>query len=163
MPWITSRCRPRKDATVIHMDSDPLKSRMAMFYIDSALRLQTDPVRSIQNLTSYLNVKFAEALASDTHKRRRDQLVKAHQARLSKIALDAQPLNDGSITPAYLMNRLRSTCPADTTWVVEAVTNSVIAADQIQAKTPGSWINCGGGGLGWSGGGALGVKLAMDL
>ena len=48
-------------------------------------------------------------------------------------------------------------------WVVEAVTNSVIASDQIQVNIPGSWINCGGGGLGWSGGGALGVKLAMDM
>lgn len=26
----------------------------------------------------------------------------------------------------------------------------------------GSWVNCGGGGLGWSGGGALGIKLATE-
>ena len=134
-----------------------------MFYIDSVLRLQADPVRTIQNLTSYINVKFAEVFASDSHKRRREQLVEGHRTRLSRIAFNAQPTNDGSISPAYLMSRLRSTCPVETIWVVEAVTNSVIAADQIQAKIPGSWINCGGGGLGWSGGGALGVKLAMDL
>ena len=61
------------------------------------------------------------------------------------------------------MSQLRRACPAETVWVVEAVTNSVIASDQIQATIPGSWINCGGGGLGWSGGGALGVKLATTM
>jgi thiamine pyrophosphate-dependent acetolactate synthase large subunit-like protein len=53
--------------------------------------------------------------------------------------------------------------PKDTIWAIEAVTNTAFVADQIQATIPGSWINCGGGGLGWSGGGALGVKLASDF
>lgn len=60
------------------------------------------------------------------------------------------------------MSELRNACPADTVWVIEAVTNATIAADQIQATLPESSIICGGGGLGWSGGSALGVKLAMD-
>lgn len=136
---------------------------MAMFYIDSILRLQTDPIRSIQKLTGHIRSRFSVQLAGEIYAGRKDKLVQAHQARLAKIATEAYPLKDGSISSAYLMSRLRSACPHDTIWVVEAVTNSVIAADQIQAKTPGCWVNCGGGGLGWSGGGALGVKLAMDM
>lgn len=42
------------------------------------------------------------------------------------------------------------------------MTNTGFVADNIQATVPGSWINCGGGGLGWSGGGALGIKLASE-
>jgi thiamine pyrophosphate-dependent acetolactate synthase large subunit-like protein len=45
---------------------------------------------------------------------------------------------------------------------VEAVTNTLLVHDNLQPTLPGQWINCGGGGLGWSGGGALGVKLATD-
>ena len=52
--------------------------------------------------------------------------------------------------------------PDDTVFAVEAVTNSVLVADQVRPTGPGQWINCGGGGLGWSGGGALGIKLAVD-
>lgn len=52
--------------------------------------------------------------------------------------------------------------PRDTIFAIEAVTQTAFVADNIQATFPGSWINCGGGGLGWSGGGALGIKLASD-
>src|SRR5690606_19534230 len=47
-------------------------------------------------------------------------------------------------------------------WAVEAVTNTLFVHDGLRPTLPGQWINCGGGGLGWSGGGALGVKLATD-
>ena len=53
-------------------------------------------------------------------------------------------------------------CPGDTIWAIEAVTNTVFVHEGIRPTLPGSWINCGGGGLGWSGGGALGIKLASE-
>ncbi|CAG9955602.1 unnamed protein product [Clonostachys rosea f. rosea IK726] len=34
--------------------------------------------------------------------------------------------------------------------------------DQLQVDKPGHIVNGGGGGLGWSGGGTIGVKLATD-
>lgn len=57
---------------------------------------------------------------------------------------------------------MRELVPNDTVFAVEAVTNTILIADQIRATLPGQWINCGGGGLGWSGGGTLGIKLAVD-
>ncbi len=89
-------------------------------------------------------------------------LKESHELRLAALELQAQPLDDGQIGPAYLMAQLRQTCPRNTTWVVEAVTSAVIAAEQLRPTEPVSWINCGGGGLGWSGGGALGVRLALE-
>lgn len=53
-------------------------------------------------------------------------------------------------------------CPEDTLWAIEAITNTVFMHDNLQPTLPGSWINCGGGSLGWSGGGVLGIKLASD-
>lgn len=111
-------------------------------------------------MTAFINTNYGKLLASDSFDVRWQRLVEEHRKRIASIALKAQPTSDGRITPAYLISQLRAVCPKDTTWVVEAVTNSVVASDQIQATIPGSWINCGGGGLGWSGGGALGVKLA---
>jgi thiamine pyrophosphate-dependent acetolactate synthase large subunit-like protein len=61
------------------------------------------------------------------------------------------------------MSEVRKAVPKDTLWAIEAVTQTGFVADQVQATIPGSWINCGGGGLGWSGGGALGIKLASDV
>jgi thiamine pyrophosphate-dependent acetolactate synthase large subunit-like protein len=31
----------------------------------------------------------------------------------------------------------------------------------LQVERPGSWINCGGTGIGWSNGAALGVQMAL--
>lgn len=135
---------------------------MPMFYIDAVARVQADAVKSVQYLNRYLRTNYSEVLDSETYKERWTALVQNHKKRLSDLAIQAQPLEDGSISPSYLMSQLRAACPKDTVWAVEAVTNAVVASDQIQPVLPGSWINCGGGGLGWSGGGALGVKLAHD-
>ena len=132
-----------------------------MYYIDAVIRVQADPVRSMQSLIKYIKTKFDGALGADIDATRWSRLVKDHAERTASIGLQARELQDGSISPAFLMSQLRATCPLDTVWVVEAVTNAVVAADQVQPTMPGSWVNCGGGGLGWSGGGALGVKLAL--
>jgi thiamine pyrophosphate-dependent acetolactate synthase large subunit-like protein len=60
------------------------------------------------------------------------------------------------------MSHVRHHLPRDTIWAVEAVTNTAFVADQISATEPGSFLGCGGGGLGRSGGGALDIKLATD-
>ena len=163
VPWITARCRPRKDATVIQIDSEPLKHTMQVFYLDAVARIQAHPTKCLEALAAYIEHNFGSIITSDAFVTRWDWLVEAHQARLSQIVQEARPTVDGSLSPAFLMSQLRTRCPVDTVWVVEAVTSAFIAADQIQATIPGSWVNCGGGGLGWSGGGALGVKLATDL
>ena len=134
-----------------------------MFYINAIARFQVDPVRSIQSLTRFIKANYSEVLSSDIFESRWNDLVDDHRERISTIELQAQPSSGSKISPAYLVSQLRRACPAQTEWVVEEVTNSVIASDQIQATLAGSWINCGGGGPGWSGGGGLGVKLATTM
>ena len=135
---------------------------MPMFYIDAVARYQVDAVRSVQHLTKFLQAKYSDMLASQSFSDRWARLEEEQKVRHTNIALQAQPLADGRISSAYLMSQLRRACPVDTVWAVEAVTNAVVASNQIQPVRPGSWINCGGGGLGWSGGGTLGIKLALD-
>ena len=45
---------------------------------------------------------------------------------------------------------------------MEAVTETATVADQLQTTIPGSLYSSGAGGLGWSGGAAIGIKLAAD-
>jgi len=101
-------------------------------------------------------------LQAETYAMRRTALEVAHRRFVAGIASQAKPEANGHYQTAYLMSQLRKFCPADTIWCIEAVTQTQIVADQIQATLPGSWVNCGGGGLGWSGGAALGMKLAAD-
>lgn len=93
--------------------------------------------------------------------RREEEYKKARQA-VADLAAVPSGGDDAALNASYLMAQVRKFCPEDTIWAIEAVTLTAIVADQINATLPNSWINCGGGGLGWSGGGALGIKLATD-
>lgn len=162
VPWINTRCKPREDAKIYHIDVDPLKQQMPLFYIKSNARYRADALTSVEQITSALKSdEFAGKLEA-SNAGAEEKLVKAHQEKLATIAKAAEPLEDGSFGTGHLCKLLRENCPEDTIWAIEAVTTTQFVHDNLQPKLPGSWINCGGGGLGWSGGGALGIKLATD-
>ncbi|KAG5786330.1 hypothetical protein H9Q73_000064 [Fusarium xylarioides] len=162
VPWVQTRCKPREDAKIFHIDVDPLKQQMPTHYIQADARYKADGLTSIQQITEALNKKeFASKLevnAAETEKQRAE----VHENKLASIAKAAEPLADDTFGTGHLSKKLRDLCPEDTIWAIEAVTNTGFVHDNIQPTIPGSWINCGGGGLGWSGGGALGIKLATD-
>ncbi|KAF2401741.1 thiamine diphosphate-binding protein [Trichodelitschia bisporula] len=159
VPWIPTQCKPATSARIYHIDTDPLKTNMPVFYINALARYRADAHLATQQLNSYISSSAALVPRAAAYASRWDALVADHAQRLQAIALQAQPLPNGHFQTPYLMRRLRALCPADTIWVVEAVTQTFAVADHIQACAPGSWFNCGGGGLGWSGGAALGIKL----
>ena len=161
VPWIPTQCKPRREALIIHLDSDPLKQQMPVFYIPAEARYKVDSYTAFKQLNSYLqhDEDLLRHLAS--YENRWTKLQEDHDKRLRIIHDLAKPSENGDYDVSYLAAAVRKAVPADTIFVVEAVTNAILVADQIQACLPGSWINCGGGGLGWSGGAALGIKLAV--
>ncbi|ODA83900.1 hypothetical protein RJ55_02417 [Drechmeria coniospora] len=165
VPWIPTRCKPIEEARVFHIDVDPLKERMPLFYIESEARYKADALTAMRQILDCLKESHAASILA---KRAKDQAaaeqarLQSYAARLEKIAQAAEPRADGRFGTGHLSRVLRSVCPQDTIWVVEAVTNTGFIHDNVRPTQPGSWINCGGGGLGWSGGGALGIKLATD-
>lgn len=162
VPWIPTQCHPKEGAKIIHIDADPLKQQMPVFYIKAIARYRASSETAVTQLIEYIKTSMKEQISTSTFSERWTALQAKHKARLETIASQAKPGPDGSFACSYLINQVRAACPKDTIWAIEAVTNTAFVADQIQATFPGSWINCGGGGLGWSGGGALGIKLATD-
>jgi thiamine pyrophosphate-dependent acetolactate synthase large subunit-like protein len=163
VPWIPTQCKPKDDAKIIHIDVDPLKQQMPVFYINALARYRADSETAVTQITEHLKAKFESEITSSRFEERWTKLQDSHKQRLQTISDQAKPGEDGTFGCSYLVHQLRKACPQDTIWAIEAVTNTAFVADQIQATFPGSWINCGGGGLGWSGGGALGIKLATDF
>ncbi|KAJ9136845.1 Thiamine pyrophosphate enzyme [Pleurostoma richardsiae] len=164
VPFIQTMCKPRDDAVIFHVDCDPLKQMMPVYYIDAVQRHRADSLTTVEQLTAHIkgNETLRTKLSSSTFKQRWEALRQNHKDRLEDIAARARPLEDGSFGTGHLCRELRRLCPEDTIWSIEAVTNTVFVHDNLQPSTPGHWINCGGGGLGWSGGGSLGIKLATD-
>lgn len=164
VPWIPTQCKPRADAKIFHIDVDPLKQVMPLFYIDAIARFRADALTSVEQVTGQLksDETLKAQLASEESEKRGQAVKAAFEERIKTIAEKSKPLADGGFGTGHLSAKLRELCPKDTIWAVEAVTNTVFVHDNLQPTMPGQWINCGGGGLGWSGGGALGIKLASD-
>lgn len=168
VPWIPTQCKPRADARIVHVDVDPLKQQMPVFYIPAMARFKADSATAFSQINDYLSSssELTAALSDKSHAAAAKKRQAAYDARwghfkeLAKLPSD--PAN-ASIDPHILGGQIRATVPEDTIFAVEAVTLTGFIADQIAPVLPKSWINCGGGGLGWSGGGALGVKLASDF
>ncbi|KAH5471378.1 hypothetical protein HBI23_117660 [Parastagonospora nodorum] len=164
VPWVPTAYQPSASATIIHLDSDPLKVQMPVFYINAVARYRVDVAIALRqiNETIGMSTTWVDQLRSSIYKERWENLEKEQQERWSIAMTKAAVEPNGSYNTAFLARVLKDSCPAKTTWVVEAVTNAMTVHEQVAPKRPGSWINCGGGGLGWSGGGALGVKLALE-
>ncbi|CAK1360827.1 unnamed protein product [Cercospora beticola] len=163
VPWIPTQCRPRDDAKIFHIDVDTLKQQMPVFYINAIARYRVDAETALTQITAYINYSMKDKVSSPRFSELAEARTASHQARLDTIAAQAVLSEEGHFGCPYLIRQVRDACPPDTIWAVEAVTNAAFVNDQIQATLPNSWINCGGGGLGWSGGGALGIKLATDF
>ncbi|KFX85957.1 hypothetical protein V490_09300 [Pseudogymnoascus sp. VKM F-3557] len=163
VPWVNTLCHPAKTAKIFHIDVDPLKQQIPVFYLAAEARYRADSYTSICQLTKYLtSPSYSTKFSEESFNKKWAALAQSHQARLQSIQQLALPKDDGTFGTGHLCRTLRKLVPADTIFAIEAVTNTGFVADNIQATLPGSWINCGGGGLGWSGGGALGIKLASE-
>ncbi|KAH7412966.1 acetolactate synthase-like protein catalytic subunit [Cadophora sp. MPI-SDFR-AT-0126] len=163
VPWINTQCHPKEGAKIYHIDVDPLKNQMPVFYLNALQRYRADSFTSITQLTKYITSCLSNKINSEVFNQRWDALAESHSKKLADIVKATEPKPDGTFGTGYLCRTIRKLVPEDSIFAIEAVTNTLFVADNIQATLPGSWINCGGGGLGWSGGGALGIKLASEF
>ena len=166
VPWVRNLCRPREDATILHIDVDPLKTSMPVNYNEAVARWRADSYTSLQQLNAYIasNASYQKRLASSTFLQRAETLRESHANLIATIARSATP-SSGPSTPldaGLITAALRRACPLDTIWSVEAVTNTFHIYDQLQLTIPGTLIGSGATGLGWSGGATIGMKLATD-
>ena len=160
VPWIPTLCKPKSSARIFHIDSDPLKQQMPVFYIPSEGRWRVDSCTAFRQLHMHISSNPTLSEQGQSYTDRWDRLQRTYEERQLAARQLAQSSADGSFNASYLSFAIRKAVPVDTIFAVEAVTTTGFVADQIQPRIPGTWINCGGGGLGWSGGGALGIKLA---
>ncbi|KAL4933335.1 putative thiamine pyrophosphate enzyme [Aspergillus undulatus] len=167
VPWIPTQCKPSDTAKIIHVDVDPLKQQMPVFYIPAIATFRAESATAFKQINEFVpsNEKLKQVVSSEENtargKRREEAFRKARQA-ITDLAVTPSGGNDAALNASYLLSQVRKSCPVDTIWAIESVTLTPIVSDQIAATLPNSWINCGGGGLGWSGGGSLGIKLATD-
>jgi thiamine pyrophosphate-dependent acetolactate synthase large subunit-like protein len=164
IPWTPSKNPPPKNAKIYHVDIDPLNEQLRVSFFPAHGRWRVDSFTALAQLVEHVenDKALAKTLQDPEYASRKERQTKAHEARLTAIKSHVCLNHTESLNGHNVGSLLRSELPDTTKFVVEAVTNSQIMHDQLHPSQPGTWINCGATGIGWSNGAALGVKMVLQ-
>jgi acetolactate synthase-1/2/3 large subunit len=160
VPWIPSSMPERPETRWIQVDVDATKRDLPIWNFPADLRVQGDCAIVLRQV-----LEVIRARADDAWRARIAARIAgwepARQARAQRLAAAAvQPGEADAIGVPFLMDALNRQLRADDIVLNEAIRNGGVVQDHITRSEPGSFIGFAGGGLGFSGGMALGVKLA---
>jgi acetolactate synthase I/II/III large subunit len=159
VPWIPTVTKPSAAARIYHIDVDPLKEQMPLWYFPMQHSYRADAATALQQINAYVAAVQASGKIDETLvAERRAHYTAIHAARMKELAARETPHQD-VITPEYLTARVREHLPPDALVLNEGITSHNTIADHIRANRPGSFF-CGGGSIGWNTGAAIGIKLA---
>jgi acetolactate synthase-1/2/3 large subunit len=160
VPWFPRDVEPNEKSFWAHIDIDVLKLGSPMWTFPGELRLQGDSGRILEQLLAELKARATPGLKKAAAARL-ERLKAAREERLAaaaKIAADKGKAD--AINPHYLMAELGKVLDDEDVVFNEAVRNALPVLMQIPRSKPNTVVDTGGAGLGWSGGMALGAKLA---
>ena len=155
VPWIPTSSVPRGDAAVYHIDVDPLKMQMPLWYISARGRYAADACTALRQLNTELDKLTPDATLVEQRRARWAELHAARKARLAEKELPGERL-----TAEYLTAAIRRRLTAETLFVNEGISHYQTIFDHLALCRPGAMFTSGGGSLGWHGGAAIGAKLA---
>lgn len=160
VPWIPKTTRPNQNAYWVQMDVDAIKRELPLWPFATDVRLEGDSAQMLEQL-----VEAVEALATPQFRiqaaQRVERLMTEH-AKRGQAAADraAEPGAPDRLNVHHVCAALgRALDPSDIV-LNEAITNRLVVFEQIPRTQPGTLVGLAGSGLGFSGGMALGYKLA---
>ena len=160
VPWVPKTTRVNPKAWWAQMDLDAIKRDMPMWGFATNARVEGDSELLLAQLISAVKAiatpEFHARAAS-----RLKRLEAAHAERQQKIVAAAQaPGEVGAINPAHLCAAVHRALADHDIVLNEGIRNTITVFDQVPRSEPGTLVGLPGGGLGFSAGTALGLKLA---
>jgi acetolactate synthase-1/2/3 large subunit len=160
VPFVPQYAKRVEAIKWIQIDIDPLKSEFPMWGFPTDIRIQADCACVLQQV-----LDVVETRADDRYRRRIAERIASwaparDAAARRRAAASADRGVSGGLNPAFLFSELnRKLSPHDIV-LNEAIRNALFVQEQIRRTEPGSYVGLAGGGLGFSGGMALGMRLA---
>lgn len=142
VPWIPKIAGPRPDATVVHIDPDPLRVDMPLWTFPVDLAVAAHGVTVLEQVADHLEAD------------------PAGKWRGLRTGERPAPESGEAISARELVEALNVVLRDDDIVVEEAVTNAPVLHDTLERHLPGTVAGTGSPGLGWGLGGAVGVKMA---
>ena len=160
VPWLPQSVADRPELPWIHVDVDAVKKDFPMWGFPTDLRIEGDCGTVLGQV-----LELVRAGADDGFRQRAAGRIASwapqRELRRRRIAdAGATVGSTGAISPDFVCACINEVLRPDDIVVNEAIRNSLSVLNQVQRTRPQSYIGLAGGGLGFSGGMALGAKLA---
>ena len=157
VPWIPLVNHPNPNAKIFHIDMDPLKEQMPMWYIATEGSYQANAATALAQLNDHLDSVHIDQAAAEE---RCAHYTKLHNDRAERLRQREQKPDNNAISSEYLTACVREAATRDAIFLNEGITNYKVINEHIGAAAPRMMYTSGGSSLGWNGGAALGAKLA---
>ncbi len=160
VPWLPKYVPDNPALTWIQVDVDAVKKDFPMWGFATEERVQGDCATVLAQVLEIVRAK-SDAAFRGRVARRIAGWEKDNAARAARIAAAAaKPGTVGAITPDFLCAALNAQMGEDDIVLNEAIRNTFPVLNQMVRTKAQTYIALAGGGLGFSGGAALGAKLA---
>ncbi len=161
VPFVPQSAKRARAIKWIQIDIDALKADFPMWGFATDLRISGDSAVIIGQV-----LEAVEARADDAYRRRVAERIaswsdarETHAKRLT--AASANKGEIGALNAAFVFKTLGAKLSQDDFVLNEAIRNGPILQEHLRRTKAGSYIGLAGGGLGFSGGMALGLRLAQ--
>jgi acetolactate synthase I/II/III large subunit len=161
VPFVPQSAKHASAMKWIQIDIDPLKANFPMWGFATDMRIAGNSAIILQQV-----LEAVEARSDETYRKR----VAARIANWSgareasakrRTAASANKGPAGALNPAFVFATLGAKISQDDVVLNEAIRNGPILQEHLTRSRPRSYVGLAGGGLGFSGGMALGLKLAQ--
>jgi acetolactate synthase I/II/III large subunit len=115
VPWIPKDNKPAPGAKIFHIDVDPLKEQMPLFYIPAQRRYKADAETALDQILEELK---GQKIDLEGVKKRMEHLSERYAKRMHTLD-SLEKISSSAITTPILMGIFRSIVPQNSTLMIE--------------------------------------------
>ena len=161
VPFVPQSAKGANAMKWIQIDVDPLKSDFPMWGFPTDLRVQGDCAIILQQVLDAVEVRVDDGYRQRVAMRIAGWDGAREAAARRRTLASANQGASGALNPAFVFATLNGKLSQGDVVLNEAIRNGPILQEHIRRTQPQSYVGLAGGGLGFSGGMALGLKLAQ--
>ena len=161
VPYVPQYAKNAGTIKWIQIDIDPLKSEFPMWGFPTDLRIEGDCATVLQQVLGAVEARADDAWRDRIAARIASWSGAREQGAKRRAAASASKGISGALNPAFVFATLDAKLSQHDIVINEAIRNGPVLQEHITRTQPRSYVGLAGGGLGFSGGMALGLRLAQ--
>ncbi|MHA6694960.1 thiamine pyrophosphate-requiring protein [Homoserinimonas sp. A520] len=158
VPWVLSRKSPSPDAHTYFVDTDPLKEDLPLWYMPSQHFVRADSPAFLDQLLVAVQGAGADSVKASGE--RAERIAEFHRQQREAWKQRLLGTAASALTPEVVCDTINRIIDDRTIVLNETITSADTVSRYIPRTQPGTLFGNGGSSLGWSGGAAIGIKLA---